>query len=216
LKLHHLGAREYDPTIGRWLQPDPLGLEGGLNLYAYCGNEPINYIDSSGLMWQWLDSEIDTWGAAWRNRDSVTDAFMSGAEGGYIGWSNGMMHIVTMRQSGVYIDWDNASQVCGYNSGIVSGTSTLVAGATYALGGGTSCGGTMAAWAPPGAAPTFTTGSWVMIGGKTPLNWLLSGTFLRLGYPFGGGLAVPIGNVILKYPTGWEWIKGLWGQRIIG
>jgi RHS repeat-associated protein len=49
LKLHHLGAREYDPTVGRWLQPDPLGLEGGLNLYAYCSNEPINHIDPSGL-----------------------------------------------------------------------------------------------------------------------------------------------------------------------
>jgi RHS repeat-associated protein len=49
LNLHHFGAREYDPTVGRWLQPDPLGLEGGLNLYAYCGNDPINYIDPSGL-----------------------------------------------------------------------------------------------------------------------------------------------------------------------
>jgi RHS repeat-associated protein len=48
LNLHHQGAREYDPTVGRWLQPDPLGLEGGLNLYAYCANDPVNYIDYSG------------------------------------------------------------------------------------------------------------------------------------------------------------------------
>jgi RHS repeat-associated protein len=49
LNLHHQGAREYDPTVGRWLQPDPLGLEGGLNLYAYCANDPVNYIDPTGL-----------------------------------------------------------------------------------------------------------------------------------------------------------------------
>ena len=49
LRLHHLGARECDPTVGRWLQPDPIGLEGGLNLYEYSANDPVNYIDPAGL-----------------------------------------------------------------------------------------------------------------------------------------------------------------------
>ncbi len=47
--LYRCGARFYSPTIGRFLQPDPIGQAGGLNLYAYCGNDPINGADPSGL-----------------------------------------------------------------------------------------------------------------------------------------------------------------------
>jgi RHS repeat-associated protein len=49
-KLTRFGERDYDPTIGRWLQKDPIKFEGGTtNLYEYVGNDPINYIDIDGL-----------------------------------------------------------------------------------------------------------------------------------------------------------------------
>ncbi|NIE95327.1 RHS repeat-associated core domain-containing protein [Acinetobacter sp. Tr-809] len=41
--------RFYNPEIGRYMEPDPIGLEGGLNPYAYAGSDPINKIDSNGL-----------------------------------------------------------------------------------------------------------------------------------------------------------------------
>ena len=47
--LHYNYHRYYDPSIGRYLRPDPLGLNGGINLYSYVQNNPINYIDSRGL-----------------------------------------------------------------------------------------------------------------------------------------------------------------------
>ncbi|MCL2894508.1 RHS repeat-associated core domain-containing protein [Brenneria tiliae] len=46
--LHYNLFRYYDPQCGRFTQPDPIGLEGGLNLYAYAKN-PLTWIDPLGL-----------------------------------------------------------------------------------------------------------------------------------------------------------------------
>ncbi|GAK54248.1 YD repeat protein [Candidatus Moduliflexus flocculans] len=42
--------RNYLPAIGRWMTRDPLGEAGGLNLYAFVGNNPVNWVDPWGLM----------------------------------------------------------------------------------------------------------------------------------------------------------------------
>jgi RHS repeat-associated protein len=47
--LMHYKARVYSPRYGRFLQNDPIGYAGGLNLYAYGENDPINLRDPSGL-----------------------------------------------------------------------------------------------------------------------------------------------------------------------
>ncbi|MGE0761880.1 MAG: PKD domain-containing protein [Bdellovibrionales bacterium] len=49
-KLLRLGARDYDPEIGRWISKDPILFGGGdTNLYGYVLNDPINFIDPTGL-----------------------------------------------------------------------------------------------------------------------------------------------------------------------
>jgi len=40
---------DYDPNLGRWLQRDPKGIDGGLNLYGYVDNNPDNESDPLGL-----------------------------------------------------------------------------------------------------------------------------------------------------------------------
>ena len=34
--------RWYDPAVGSWLSEDPIGYEGGQNLYEYAGDDPLN------------------------------------------------------------------------------------------------------------------------------------------------------------------------------
>jgi hypothetical protein len=41
--------RAYDPGLGRWCSEDPLGIEGGFNLYAYVSNGVVVSIDPLGL-----------------------------------------------------------------------------------------------------------------------------------------------------------------------
>ena len=43
------GFRYYSPDLGRWLNRDPIGEEGGLNLYGMVGNDPVNFFDLLGL-----------------------------------------------------------------------------------------------------------------------------------------------------------------------
>ena len=45
------GWRWYQPDIGRFVQRDPVGIWGGLNVYAYCTNDPLLAVDPEGLGW---------------------------------------------------------------------------------------------------------------------------------------------------------------------
>jgi|GEM_PF-2033073 len=47
--LYYYKARFYAPSLGRFLQTDPLGYVDGLNLYAYVQGDPINFTDPTGL-----------------------------------------------------------------------------------------------------------------------------------------------------------------------
>jgi RHS repeat-associated protein len=50
--MYYYRARHYSPAWGRFLQTDPIGYRGGLNLFAYVGNDPLNLLDPMGLAGQ--------------------------------------------------------------------------------------------------------------------------------------------------------------------
>ncbi len=52
--LQYKRNRHYDPVTGQFTQSDPIGVDGGLNLYGFAGGDPLNFDDPFGLCPQWL------------------------------------------------------------------------------------------------------------------------------------------------------------------
>ena len=56
--------RYYSPDLARWLTRDPMGYEGGINVYAYCEDNPVGMIDPLGLdAFDDLTSLMSGWGS---------------------------------------------------------------------------------------------------------------------------------------------------------
>ena len=48
-QLYYVRNRTYNPVVGRWLQRDPIGYSGGINLYGYVESSPVGLVDASGF-----------------------------------------------------------------------------------------------------------------------------------------------------------------------
>lgn len=61
--MRYYGYRFYSPELGRWLNRDPIEEMGGLNLYAFVDNAPLNDVDAFGLFcfWKWIKGRGAVW-----------------------------------------------------------------------------------------------------------------------------------------------------------
>jgi len=76
--LYYHGARYYAPWLARWSAADPIGLEGGINLFAYVSNNPVMYFDPSGTDDKEALENIDS-----TYNDSVVTVEANEANNGY-------------------------------------------------------------------------------------------------------------------------------------
>jgi len=85
--LYNVRFRYYSPRLARFVQPDPIGIKGGLNLYAYCRNNPVGRVDRFGLDYaDWWD--VRTWfNSGFTQSWSDSAESISDSLGGMLAWN---------------------------------------------------------------------------------------------------------------------------------
>ncbi|WLE97264.1 MAG: RHS repeat-associated core domain-containing protein [Candidatus Electrothrix communis] len=76
--LYYYGYRYYSPDTGRWLSRDPIGEDGGVNLYGFIVNNPISYIDAFGhesIKQKMIDTAYDAGSEAYIAAQQSADLF---------------------------------------------------------------------------------------------------------------------------------------------
>ena len=130
---HYNYFRDYDPGIGRYIQPDPLGLDGGVNIYAYGDGSPIAYVDPDGsiVLVPWAAGIGAVLGGFVNGFQTLTDPCFNGdwrKVARNVAWG-----VLIGAAAGVAVG-TGVPQVWGWGGGLVAGAVT--GGANAAATGG--------------------------------------------------------------------------------
>ena len=125
LGLLYYKARFYSPSLGRFLQPDPIGYADDLNLYAYVGNNPVNFTDPSGLVANWAK------GTALTGVNAATD-FLTG------GFGQRASQAINNGELGEALLYTGAGMAFGAMNVLTLGQGTVATGVTKGIANGAS------------------------------------------------------------------------------
>ena len=166
--LVEFGCRWYDAETGRWISKDPILLEGGWNVYAFCDNDPVNRADPTGMCesvaWAWVKGFGQGFWEAYA--DGTSAKAVAATMDGLIPFFDPFEEYY-VNSSEDY----SFSYICGSVSQVaflstVGTPSVNLTGSTQVI----------TRWTTTGA---INSGEWVMLGGPTRLN-LLKTTKWRL------------------------------------
>jgi RHS repeat-associated protein len=218
LTLYHTRHRLYEPSLRRFLSPDPIGLSGGLNLYAYANGDPLSYIDPLGLspFSAAVKGFFESFGTSEHWNDTLEfykgegDAVVSTAVGIYnfvrqpiqtlegiggfigsaIGDPSGTWDVLRYNLQVSLSDPRSAGELTGH--GLITIATIMAPFAKSASAAQLSDGMVyVTRWGRPG----LETGDFVMLGEKTYLNYILSGKWQWWG-----------SNEFAGFTTGRTWV----------
>ena len=207
-----LRACAYKSVSGRheWLNQDPIGVTGGINLYGFVGNSPVNRIDPLGLQSTYFDPSYGDIGS-----------YQNPAALPYV---SGMAAIGVGTVTGVGLAYEAPALLAWLGLGAAAADTpegqAEMTEAEQALANAANAVKTcpVSRWGRPGLNP----GDWVMTGKTSPLNYLLSGKYQpswfpgnNIPAPYSSGVTYNVPPSSLSFPAGpLGPIKGLLGQRM--
>jgi RHS repeat-associated protein len=145
-------SRYYDPSLGRFISPDPflllnperaLGLPAGLNLYAYAGNNPVRLVDDTGTWSNWLIGGLIIAGL-------VIATIVVGVATGGAGFAFGILLAASIGSAigagvGTYSAWQSGGDLAdGFLLGALVGGAAGAAG--FAIGAAVAGAGISGVW----------------------------------------------------------------------
>ena len=108
--LNYYGYRFLNAGIGHWMSRDPLGEAGGLNLYGFVGNSPMNAVDAWGLWYIDLNMSLGYVGG-------ITGGALISPAGMQLYLGGGLMS----PPGGIAITWSPSNPTTGWNAGLQGG-----------------------------------------------------------------------------------------------
>jgi RHS repeat-associated protein len=134
--LNYNYLRDYNTVIGRYVEKDPIGLRGGINLYSFVGNNPMNRIDPSGLWYVDINltGGTGTWGGTVGIQIGSSGVYVYGGGGYGIGAGTSITMNTGSPSAGV-----SASETASGGNGAWGGIATVnndSAGVAGSIGAG--------------------------------------------------------------------------------
>ena len=215
--LINFRMRWYDAETGRWLNKDPIGLSGGLNLYVFCEDDPANGQDALGLWGVWFGTIHVGNDEPWMIFDSSS---LDDLKRGVAATADGVLTAATMHGLFGLFDpnlFDSYYDPCDFDTGVSHALgcySFEMLTVAFSLPQGITRGSSQIVthWGPAGTAE-LRSGDWVMTGGASVRNWIMAGAKTSRG-GWGSPITTAVPKTSLRYPSGCEWWKGLIGQRV--
>src|ERR1044071_706424 len=185
--MYYYGSRFYDPNLQRWLNRDLIAEDGGINLYGFVGNRPNIWVDPYGL--DFLHWWMDFTEPLRRNNIDPNMEHWSPDDRFDPGLQPSLLGDLLMGGFGNAMRGPATLKICPK---IVP----------------------VSRWGRDGLKP----GDWVMPGRPTMSNYLRSGKWDPFPWnryaPFRTGQQYLVSPNDIFWPSGWNWWKGLLGQRI--